>query len=111
MIKTQVIGNIGKDAILNQVGEKQVINFSVAHTEKYKNSEGIVTTKTTWINCSWWKGKEQSTSIVNYLKSGTEVYVEGIPDISTYNNSQGQVMPEFRLKVQLLQLLTSKKEN
>ncbi|MBD0352663.1 MAG: single-stranded DNA-binding protein, partial [Flavisolibacter sp.] len=40
MIKMQVIGNLGKDCVVNNVNGKSVINFTVAHTEKYKDSQG-----------------------------------------------------------------------
>ena len=36
MIKLQVIGNLGRDAVMNNVNGKTVINFTVAHSEKYK---------------------------------------------------------------------------
>jgi len=42
MIKLQVIGNLGKDCVVNTVNGKNVINFSVAHTEKYKDAQGAV---------------------------------------------------------------------
>ncbi len=41
MIKLLVIGNLGKDAVLNNVNGKNVINFTVAHTEKYKDAQGV----------------------------------------------------------------------
>ena len=37
MIKLQVIGNLGKDCITNTVNGKTVMNFTVAHTEKFKD--------------------------------------------------------------------------
>ena len=40
MIKMQVIGHLGQDATVNNVNGKSVINFSVAHSEKYKNKDG-----------------------------------------------------------------------
>lgn len=40
MIKLQIVGNLGKDCILKEVNGKNVINFSVAHTERYKDSKG-----------------------------------------------------------------------
>ncbi|MEJ0102238.1 MAG: single-stranded DNA-binding protein [Bacteroidota bacterium] len=40
MIKMQVIGNLGKDCVVNTVNGKNVINFTVAHTEKYRDSQG-----------------------------------------------------------------------
>ena len=47
MIKLQVIGNLGKDCITNTVNGKSVINFSVAHTEKFRDSSGQQKEKTT----------------------------------------------------------------
>ncbi len=38
MIKIQVIGHLGKDCTVNNVNGKNVINFSVAHSEKYKDA-------------------------------------------------------------------------
>ena len=40
MIKLQIIGNLGKDCNVREVNGKKVINFSVAHTDKYKDPQG-----------------------------------------------------------------------
>jgi len=40
MIKLQIVGNLGKDCITKEVNGKNVINFSVAHTERFKDSTG-----------------------------------------------------------------------
>ena len=40
MIKMQVIGNLGKDCVTNLVNGKNVINFNVAHTEKFRDANG-----------------------------------------------------------------------
>ena len=40
MIKLQVIGNLGADCIQKEVNGKTVINFNVAHSEKYKDAQG-----------------------------------------------------------------------
>ena len=50
MIKLQVIGNLGKDCITNTVNGKSVMNFSVAHTEKFRDSQGVQKDKTTWVD-------------------------------------------------------------
>ena len=42
MIKMQVIGRLGKDCVVNTVNGKNVINFTVAHSEKYKDSQGVL---------------------------------------------------------------------
>ena len=51
MIKLQVIGNLGKDAVVNNVNGKSVINFNVAHTERYKDAQGVQKDRTTWVDC------------------------------------------------------------
>ena len=48
MIKLQVIGNLGKDALVNNVNGKTVINFNVAHTERFKDAQGNQKDRTTW---------------------------------------------------------------
>ena len=57
MIKLQAIGHLGKDATTNAVNGKNVINFSVAHTEKYKDQQGNQKEKTVWVECSYWTEK------------------------------------------------------
>lgn len=100
MIKLQVIGNLGRDCTQNEVNGKSVINFVVAHNTRFKEQE-----KTVWIDCSYWTDK---TPLANYLKKGTAVYVEGIPDIRTYQTNEGKFGASITLRVQTLQLLGSK---
>ena len=104
MIKTQLIGYLGQDAVANQVNGKSVINLNIADTEKYKNAEGVEVEKTTWVNCAYWTEK---LNVVNYLKKGTLVYLEGKPDVKTYEKD-GKVIPQLTLRVSYLQLLSSK---
>ena len=53
MLKMQILGNLGKDAVMHQHGTDNVLQFSVAHTDKYKDSAGMLVQKTTWVECSW----------------------------------------------------------
>ena len=39
--QTTLIGNLGQDPELKQVGNTHVAKFSVATTEKYKNRDGV----------------------------------------------------------------------
>ena len=87
MVKMQLIGFLGKDAQVNNVSGKTVINFSVAHTEKFKDAQGNQKDKTTWVDCSWWTDK---INISSYLKKGTLIFVEGQPNVRAYTNQSGQ---------------------
>ncbi|MCX8020282.1 MAG: single-stranded DNA-binding protein [Chitinophagaceae bacterium] len=102
MIKMQVIGNLGRDCVVNPVGGKNVINFSVAHTEKYKDHQGNMQEKTTWVECSYWVDK---TGISQYLTKGKQVYVEGIPDVRTYQKNDGTTGVSLTLRVRDIRLL------
>jgi single-strand DNA-binding protein len=102
MIKLQVIGNLGKDCIVKEVNGKNVINFSVAHTERYKDGQGNQKERTTWVECAYWTDK---TAVAQYLTKGKTVYAEGSPEADAYTNKEGQVASTLRMRVQSLQLL------
>jgi single-strand DNA-binding protein len=105
MIKLQVIGNLGKDAVVNNVNGKTVINFTVAHTERFKDAQGNQKDRTTWVDCAHWTDR---TGIAPYLKKGTQVYVEGTPDIRTYTTQDGRNGASLTLRIQNIQLLGSR---
>jgi single-strand DNA-binding protein len=107
MIKLTAIGHLGKDATVNTVSGKQVINFAVAHTEKYKNAQGEQVDKTIWVDCAYWTDK---TAIAPYLKKGTQVYVEGQPEATTYNKGS-EIFPKLICRVSSVQLLGSKQDS
>ena len=105
MIKLLAIGNLGKDAVLNNVNGKNVINFTVAHTERYKDAQGNQKDKTTWVDCAYWTDR---TGIAPYLKKGTQVYVEGTPDVRTYTTQDGRNGATLSVRVASVQLLGAK---
>ncbi|GAC1452384.1 MAG: single-stranded DNA-binding protein [Chitinophagaceae bacterium] len=108
MIKLQAIGNLGKDCVTNTVNGKNVINFNVAHTEKYRDSQGNQKDKTIWVECAYWTDK---TAIAPYLRKGTQVYVDGIPEIRTYTKNDGTTAASLNLRVLSVQLLGSRSDN
>jgi single-strand DNA-binding protein len=102
MIKLQIVGNLGADCIQKEVNGKNVINFNVAHTEKYKDAQGNPVEKTTWVNCAYWTDR---TAIAQYLTKGKMVYAEGAPEADGYTNKDGQVSATLRMRVLNIQLL------
>lgn len=108
MIKITCIGHLGKDCNVNNVNGKNVINFSVAHSEKFKNAQGVEVNKTTWVNCAFWVDR---TTLAQYLLKGTQVYVEGQPEVSSYKAQDGQWKSELRCRVSIVQLLGGKRES
>jgi single-strand DNA-binding protein len=107
MIKLQIIGNLGKDCIVKEVNGKNVINFSVAHTERFKDAQGNQKERTTWVECAYWTDK---TGIAPYLVKGRTVYAEGSPEADAYTNKEGQAAATLRMRVQSVQLLGGNSE-
>jgi single-strand DNA-binding protein len=102
MIKLQIIGNLGKDCVVNTVNGKNVINFTVAHTEKYKDSQGNQQEKTTWVDCAYWTDR---TAVSQYLTKGKQVYVEGQPEARSFQRNDGTPGSSLSLRVREVQLL------
>ena len=107
MIKMQVIGHLGKDCVVNAVNGKNVINFTVAHSEKYKDSQGVLQEKTTWVDCAYWTDR---TAVAPYLQKGTQVFVEGQPEARSFQRNDGTPGSSLSLRVREVQLLGGKSD-
>ena len=77
MLKIIFTGNLGRDAEIKEIKDYKVINFSV----------GVKVSKdeTKWLDCAMWRKSDQSTIIVDYLKKGTKVLIEGEPNAQEHN--------------------------
>ena len=86
--KAILIGNLGKDPELRYVASgNAVASFSLATSENYKDKSGAKQTRTVWHNIVVW-GK--LAEICNqYLKKGSQVYLEGRIDNRSYDDKDG----------------------
>lgn len=107
MIKLQIIGNLGRDCMVKEVSGKNVINFTVAHSEKWKDAQGNLKERTTWVECAYWTDR---VAIVPYLNKGTTVYVEGSPEADSFTNKEGECKATLRCRVGMVQLLGGQKQ-
>ena len=84
MRKLILAGFLGNDATVNDLpsGNMQVINFSIATTDKFKEE-----TRTTWVRCSRFTN---NVAISPYLKKGTYVIVQGRAEVETYQDQNQQ---------------------
>jgi single-strand DNA-binding protein len=108
MIKMQIIGRLGKDCTVNTVNGKNVMNFTVAHSEKYKDSQGNLQEKTIWVDCAYWNDR---TAVAQYLTKGTQVFVEGQPEARSFQRNDGTPGASLSLRVREVQLLGGKNDN
>ena len=109
MLKIQVIGYIGKDSVVQQHGTDSVINFSLCHTDKYKDASGQKYEKATWVNCSYWV---ESTRVAEYLKKGVLIWAEGIPEAKQWKDKHtGEMKPFLSMRVFKVELLQGKRDD
>jgi single-strand DNA-binding protein len=80
MNKLMIIGNVGKDPVVNTVNGKQVANFSVGVSKKSKGEN-----QTTWFDVALW----EKAGVYPYIKKGSHVYVEGEVSVRTYDKKDG----------------------
>lgn len=105
MNRLEIIGHIGSDAEVKDLGNNQVISFNVAVTEKWKDKQsGEVKSKTDWFQCAKWGN---NTSLAQYLKKGTQVYISGKAEAKSYNGNDGQLKQVLALNVNEIKLLGS----
>lgn len=100
--KIQVIGNLTRDCVVNNVNGKQVINMSIAANEKYKNHQGIEVNGVTYYDISYWT---ESAALAQYLRKGQQLFVEGKPSIKMFTTSDGKQAANIAIRVQQIQLL------
>lgn len=69
-----IIGRLTRDAEISTLpSDKQVVNFSVAVNEGYRNKQGERVELTEYFNCAYW----QSTNVAKVLTKGTLVELTG----------------------------------
>lgn len=92
MYKTLIIGNIGADATVNQVGDKNVINFSVAVQVRKDFTQ--------WVECAYWRNADQSVRVAEFINKGKKIYVEGQCAADVWENK-----PKLKMNVTSIELL------
>ena len=100
MIQVQVIGNLGRDAEVKHIGDKDYISFSVASTEKQGEQE-----TTTWVSVL----ASHNPNLLPFLKKGQQVFVSGSMKAGIYQ-SQNTFGIDISVFAQTLQLCGGKRE-
>jgi len=108
MQRITILGRVGADAEIKDLGGNQVINFSVAVDESYKNAQGEKVDKTVWFECARWGN---NTSIAQYIKKGDNIYIEGKVNNRAWIDQSGDAQVTNGINVFDIQLLGTKSEN
>lgn len=105
MLKSVLIGNLGADAEVKTANGREFVTFRVAHSWNFTSQDGTTNSGTIWVDCigSNLKG------VVEYLKKGTQVYVEGNVSLRVYSSKVDRCMKAgLTINVDTLQLIGTK---
>jgi len=103
-----VTGRVGNDATTANVSGKSVINFNVAHSERYRNPNGENVEKTVWFSVQYFSEK---VSIAAYIKKGTQLTVIGSVDVRQYDDRNGNKVAQLVIRASKIELLGSAPTN
>ena len=82
-----IIGRLTRDAEVRTLeNNKQVVNFSVAINDSYKNKQGERVELPTFLDCAYWL----SAKITDYLTKGTLVELTGRVSARAWVGSDGE---------------------
>ena len=107
VFETRLIGNIGRDAVVKHMERGVIaINFPVAHNKNWRDKRsGETKTKTTWVNCTIWKKEGANLRILDFLKKGALVELEGTSFAKAYAQEDGSIRTELRLNISKTNIL------
>lgn len=82
-----IIGRLTRDAEVRTLdGNRQVVNFSVAVNDNYKNKQGERIEQATFFDCSYWV----TPNIATYLTKGTLVELLGRVSVRAWTDTDGK---------------------
>lgn len=82
MASLTATGRVGKDAVVKDVGDNKICEFSLAVDQRVKGEK-----QTLWLKCGLWG--ERGSKLAQYLTSGSVVEVTGEPFIRAYESKSG----------------------
>jgi single-strand DNA-binding protein len=107
--KVILIGNLGADPELRYTGNgTAVCNFRIATSEVYKDNDGQNVEKTEWHSIVAWSRLAEICG--EYLKKGSQVYVEGSLQTRSYEDKDGHTRYVTEVKCRDMMILSSRQD-
>ena len=105
--KVILVGNLGRDPEMRYLPSGEAIaNLAVATTDKYKDKSGQMVEQTEWHKVAFF-GKVAEVC-GNYLKKGSQIYVEGSLKTRKYTDKDGVEKYSTEIRGDRMQMLGSR---
>ena len=98
MNSINLVGNLGKDAEMKDVGDHKLLSFAVACSTGFGDKK-----VSSWYNCQLWGNRGEK--LQDYLKKGTKVYVNGELTLREYDKKDGSKGMSADINVNNVELL------
>ncbi len=110
MNKAMIIGNLGNDPELRYTqNQTPVATFSVASTERWKDSDGNKQEHTEWHRVVVWKGLAEVCN--EHLSKGSKVFIEGKLRTRKWEDQDGNIRYSTEIVVRDLEMLGGRQDN
>lgn len=107
MIEFSMTGNLGADAVMNEVNGKKIVNMNICHSEAWRNREENKENKKYWVDCGYFC---ESEDLLKMLLKGTLVYVRGTPDVRIHIKKDNTPVAVQYLRVSKIEVLSKRKK-
>lgn len=105
--KAMIIGNLGNDPEVRYTqNNTAVATLSVATNERYRDKNGEWQENTEWHRVVAWGRLAEYAQ--QYIKKGTQVYVEGSIQTRSWEDQQGQKRYMTEIKARIIKILDSR---
>ncbi|QJR81280.1 single-stranded DNA-binding protein [Alteromonas pelagimontana] len=108
--KVILVGNLGNDPEVRYMPNgNAVANLSLATSESWKDQQGQVQERTEWHRLTMYRRLAEIAG--EYLKKGSQIYVEGKLQTRKWQDQQGQDRYTTEIIVDQMQMLGGRQEN
>jgi single-strand DNA-binding protein len=108
--KVILVGNLGADPESRFTPTNaQVVNFSIATSESWKDSNGEQQEKTEWHRIVMWRALAETAA--KYLKKGSKVYIEGKLQTRSWDDQSGQKRYTTEVVAHSMEMLDSRRDD
>ncbi len=104
MNKIFISGGLGRDAELKSVGDKSVLEFSIAVNSSYRKED-----PPSWWKCAIWGARAEK--LAQYLTKGTRLIVEGEPKLRQYEDKEGNKRLAAEIFVNSIEFMGSRSDS
>lgn len=104
-----LMGRIGSDPIVREVGQTKVAQFSLATGGKFTTKDGREIDDTAWHNVVAWRGLAEITE--KYIHKGSQVLVVGHLTYRKYSDNNGVEKSIAEVVADKIELCGSKSES